>query len=104
MDEAHNRFKAALIEDVRHVYEKGLDPEAKATSMPALTELAEALYPPNDGKANYYGRIVKRLLIDAVDRVGDDPINGATADKRRVGLKELFGIGEYPGGDLIVLW
>jgi hypothetical protein len=99
MDEAHNRFRAALIEDMRHVYEKGLDPKAKAGSMPALAELAEALHPPNDGNVDY-GRAVKEVLRDAIDRVGDDPINGATADERRTGLMVLFDVGKYPGGDL----
>jgi hypothetical protein len=67
--------------------------------MPALAELAEVVCAkPNDGGDDYYAQVVEALLHKSIDRIGDDgPIS---SDERRTGFRELFGIGEDPGGDL----
>jgi hypothetical protein len=95
-----DRFKAALSEDVRHVYEKGLGEKARRESMPALAELAEAVCAtPNDGEDDYYAQVIEAVLHDAIDRVGDD--RHVKSDERREGFRELLGIGLYLGGGIM---
>lgn len=105
MNEAHDRFKAVLIEDVRHVHDKGLDPMVKATSIPALAELAEALCTtPDDGKIDYCAQAVEAVVHDAIDRIEGREHrtrrHRRTAEERQAGFKELFGVSEYPSNDL----
>jgi hypothetical protein len=92
-------LQEAIHPDVRNVYLKGLDPNVDALAFSALTVLAEttsgATY---DGGSRYYSDLIKQLLLSVI--VTSQPSLSTILDvgpgQLVEGMKELFGLGEYP--------
>jgi hypothetical protein len=104
-----DRFAAALLGDVRHIYAQGLERKLDLRALPVLAELAETVSAaPNNGEADYYCVAVEATLHRAIARIGPDerisqgkrPLRGTSQKERQSCITELLGIGESPGGNI----
>jgi hypothetical protein len=92
------KLHSALLHDLTTIYKKGLDPEGRPGTVPALAELARAVDGTYDWKPDYYRRAIELLLLDVFARLPyATQLFRAEAPRVEQGLTYLFGLGEDSG-------
>jgi hypothetical protein len=95
-----DKFQAQLVQDVESIYKAGFDSLAQPQTLPALAELAYALGPDAEDCGDAIEGVLHGSIASLARKTRLFLTRKTNEAKIKVGLTELFGLGEERGLNL----